>query len=115
MIKSKESLLINKSQSFHIPSFFIKFDFQKPFVMKQIKSIAPFFLIWFTITVNAQIKSTRFTIQKSATVNVADIKEDWNPVVQNIEMPAPDGKSEKQKLKTIKDSLSLVYPKKQNC
>lgn len=82
--------------------------------MKQFKLIALCFFILFTINVNAQTKSTRFTIPKAATVNVADIKEDWNPVVQNIEMPTPDGKSEKQKLKAIKDSLSLVYPKKQN-
>ncbi len=80
--------------------------------MKQIKIVALSVFILVVTSVNAQTKSTRFSIPKSATVIVADIKEDWNPVIQNIEAPAPDGKSEKQKLNAIKDSLSLVYPKK---
>ncbi len=80
--------------------------------MKKIKIILLCLSTLFTINVNAQTKSTKFTIQKAATVNVADIKEDWNPVVQNIEMPSPGGNGEKQKLKAIKDSMSLVYPKK---
>ena len=80
--------------------------------MKKIKITILCLSILFTINVNAQTKSTKFTIQKAATINVADIKEDWNPVVQNIEMPTPGGNGEKQKLKAIKDSLSLVYPKK---
>ena len=80
--------------------------------MKQIRHIAIYFSVLFTIQAIAQVKSTRFTIPKAATINAADIKEDWNPVIQNIEMPTPDGKSEKQKLNAIKDSLSRVYPKK---
>lgn len=80
--------------------------------MKQIKIVSLSVFILLVTSVNAQTKSTRFSIPKSATVIVADIKEDWNPVIQNIEAPAPDGKSEKQKLNAIKDSLSLVYPKK---
>jgi hypothetical protein len=62
----------------------------------------------------SQTKSTnkKFIIPKGATINVSDITEDWNPVIQNIEMPQPNGKSEKQKINSIKDSLSKVYPKK---
>lgn len=80
--------------------------------MKYFKIAVLSFIVTLTLNANAQVRSTLFTIQKAATVNVADIKEDWNPVVQNIEMPAPDGKGEKNKLKAIKDSMSLVYPKK---
>ena len=80
--------------------------------MKNFKILVLCFIATLTLNTNAQTKSTLFTIPKAATVNAADMKEDWNPVVQNIEMPAPDGKGEKNKLKAIKDSMSLVYPKK---
>ncbi|MES2592561.1 MAG: T9SS type A sorting domain-containing protein [Bacteroidota bacterium] len=44
---------------------------------------------------------------------MADIKEDWNPVLQNIERPKPGIHSERKKLQDIKDSLRIVYPKKE--
>lgn len=51
-----------------------------------------------------------FVIPKAATVHFSDIYEDWNPVLQNVEAPKPDGN--KPSLQKIKDSLSKVYPKK---
>jgi hypothetical protein len=51
-----------------------------------------------------------FTIPKLASVNVGAIKEDWNPVLQNLEMPSPIPGSEKAKIQAIKDSLSALYP-----
>lgn len=82
--------------------------------MKQFKLLAFCFLFLFIKNGFAQTKSTHFSIPKSATITVADIKEDWNPVIQRIEMPAPDGNSHKNKLAAIKDSLALVHPKKNN-
>lgn len=84
--------------------------------MKKLKLITLSLFIFFYQNVNAQTKTSSklFTINKAATVNVADIKEDWNPVVQNIEAPAPGVQGGKKKLRAIKDSLALVYPKKNN-
>ena len=45
--------------------------------MKNFKTAAICFIVTLTLNTSAQIKSTRFTIQKAATVNVADVK-DWN-------------------------------------
>lgn len=53
-----------------------------------------------------------FSIPKASTVNVSELKEEWNPVLQNIEAPKHISNKEKQRLKEIKDSLQLVYPKK---
>ncbi|MCX6295789.1 MAG: T9SS type A sorting domain-containing protein [Bacteroidetes bacterium] len=82
--------------------------------MKHLKIVILSLSISLSVNAFSQTKSTskRFTINKAATINVADIKEDWNPVVQNIEMPKPNGNSEKQKRNAIKDSLAIVYPKK---
>ena len=51
-----------------------------------------------------------YTIQKSATVRLSDIKEDWVPALQNIEAPKPDGN--KSQLQRVKDSLAKLYPRK---
>jgi Secretion system C-terminal sorting domain len=82
--------------------------------MKLFKITILAFVILFCTNIVAQTKPTnkRFIIKKAATVNMGAIKEDWNPVIQNIEQPKPDGKSEKGKRNAIKDSLALVYPKK---
>lgn len=80
--------------------------------MKHIHKILPGLFILLSVNAIAQTSNKRFTIPKAATINVADIKEDWNPVLQNIEMPKPGGNGDKQKLKAIKDSMRLVYPKK---
>ena len=63
-------------------------------------------------TVLAQTNSTRvpFVIQKSATVQLSEVATDWNPVLQHIEAPKPDGN--KSQLQKIKDSLAKVYPRK---
>src|ERR1043165_4948883 len=73
--------------------------------------ISLFFLLICALSF-AQTKATRFNIPKAATVNVANIKEDWNPVVQNIEAPNPGTGAPRKKLLQIKDSLSRIYPKK---
>jgi hypothetical protein len=77
------------------------------------KFILAFFIL-LSVEVVSQTNSQYqpFLIPKSSTVNVSDIKEDWNPVLQNKEMRKPGGKSEKAKLQHIKDSLRIVYPKK---
>jgi hypothetical protein len=63
--------------------------------------------------VHAQQPSKKlFHIPKAATVNVSEIKEDWNPVVQKVEAPSPGIGSSKKKFLDMKDSLSRVYPKK---
>lgn len=82
--------------------------------MKLFRSSTLFLFILLYTSVFSQTKSTnkKFIIPKGSTINVSDITEDWNPVIQNIEMPQPNGKSEKQKINSIKDSLSKVYPKK---
>jgi hypothetical protein len=60
----------------------------------------------------AQNSSTQipFVLPKAATVQFSDISFDWNPVLQNVEAPKPDGN--RNRLQQIKDSLSKVYPKK---
>ena len=51
---------------------------------------------------------------KSATINLSDIKEEWNPVLQNIEMPHPGINDTYYKIHRIKDSLQNFYSKKEN-
>ena len=82
--------------------------------MKQTQILLSSLILFFAINAGAQStsKKTAITISKGATVNMADIKEDWNPVLQNIEAPTPGGINNKKQLQKIKDSLSLVYPKK---
>jgi hypothetical protein len=65
-----------------------------------------------THTVLSQSTGTQtpFVIQKSATVQFSEIVTDWNPVLQHIEAPKPDGN--KSQLQKIKDSLAKVYPRK---
>lgn len=84
--------------------------------MKFIKILTLCLSVFICLNTNAQKKPTSklFTINKAATVNVADIKEDWNPVVQNIEAPKPGVQGGKKRLSAIKDSMALVYPKKNN-
>lgn len=81
--------------------------------MRCLSIVAGFFCAAFSIQGLAQNSSTQvpFVIQKSATVTLSDISVDWNPVLQNVEAPKPDG-SNKSQLQKIKDSLSKVYPKK---
>lgn len=82
--------------------------------MKQYQKL--FFIISVLLTVKAFSQQSNnpkhFVIPKSSTIKVADIKEDWNPVLQNIERPKPGIHSERKKLQDIKDSLRIVYPKK---
>ncbi len=74
--------------------------------------LSAFVMLCASASSQTKTKSTLFTIQKSATVNMADIKEDWNPAVQNIEAPSPGVQGGKKKLLDMKDSLQRVYPKK---
>jgi hypothetical protein len=50
-----------------------------------------------------------FSIPLKGTSNVGAIKNDWNPVLRNLEMPSVIPGSEKAKIKAIKDSLELIY------
>ena len=58
------------------------------------------------------INSTRvpFVIAPKASVNVADIHEDWFPALQHIQAPKPDGNA--PTLQALKDSVSKRYPRK---
>ncbi len=55
-------------------------------------------------------KPMPFTIPLSGTVEVSQIREDWDPAVVGIEAPRPDG--EAARLAEIKDSLMARYPRK---
>ena len=81
--------------------------------MRCLSIVAGIFCAAFSLQSLAQNSSTQvsFVIPKSATVNFSDISVDWNPILQNVEAPKPDG-SNKSQLQKIKDSLSKVYPKK---
>lgn len=70
------------------------------------------FLISLKVLGQSGPQQKQVVVPKAATVKMSDVKEDWNPVLQNIEKPAPDARSEKQKLRHIKDSLRLKYPQK---
>ncbi|MFI5148797.1 MAG: T9SS type A sorting domain-containing protein [Bacteroidia bacterium] len=50
-----------------------------------------------------------FVFPLKATLNVGQVKEDWNPVLRNLEMPSPIPGSEQQRVNAIKDSLEHVY------
>ncbi|MFA6151075.1 MAG: T9SS type A sorting domain-containing protein [Chitinophagaceae bacterium] len=75
-------------------------------------SVVTIFCTFFCLQSFAQHNSNQvpFVIHKAATVNLSEIYVDWNPVLQNVEAPKPDGN--KTTLQKIKDSLSKVYPKK---
>lgn len=53
-----------------------------------------------------------FQIPKSGSVDLSVPHEDWNPVLQTIEMPKPGGEEEESEIKPIKDSLMRRYPKR---
>ncbi len=57
------------------------------------------------------------TVQQSSapklgTIDITAHKEVWNANLQNLEMPSPDGASEKAKLLKLKAAQSLQYPRK---
>ncbi|HEY0031320.1 MAG TPA: T9SS type A sorting domain-containing protein [Bacteroidia bacterium] len=81
--------------------------------MKHYPALLTSFLILLSFSTIAQTKKS-LTIQKAATINIADIKEDWNPAIQNTEAPKPGIHKSAKSLQHIKDSLRLVYPKKHN-
>lgn len=59
---------------------------------------------------DVSFKKTNFTIEKGAVVNVSEIKSEWLPVLQHIEMPLPGG--DKEMLEKIKQELREKYPVK---
>jgi len=62
--------------------------------------------------VSLHAQQTRiFHIPLGAVAQESDMREDFNPTLQCLEMPKPAGDN---RLKQIKDSLALVYPKKQH-
>lgn len=62
----------------------------------------------------AQLRATSqtMTVPLSGTVNMGAIKEDWNPVLQNVEAPRPASGIAPSELQVIKDSLKMVYGSK---
>ncbi len=45
---------------------------------------------------------------------LSENKDIWRVTLQNMEMPTPDGDSEKDKLLKLKNELALKYPRKQH-
>jgi len=70
----------------------------------------PFLL--FCSTIIAQQK-TKLTIPKSASTHVNVITQDWNPVLQNYEMPKPGTATARGKLLQLKEENAAKYPRKE--
>jgi len=92
------------------------------FILKQIKYTSSisiknhllFFICFLFVSFNsqAQLNSTKYTIQTPVKVKLSEIKEDWTPSLQNLEMPVPGSNSKRGKLLEIKQLNEEKYPRK---
>ena len=55
-------------------------------------------------------ESYRLTIGLGGKMNVAEVKVDYMPLLQNLEAPYPDGESEKARMIRIKKAVQKKYP-----
>ncbi len=60
---------------------------------------------------NAQTVQS-YKLVKSSTVDLKEVKEKWYVNLQNMEMPSPDGRSEKARLLQLKKEMQEKYPRK---
>lgn len=70
------------------------------------------FTIADNITAQTTFESRKIIINKSATVKVSEIKEDWDPSLQNLEMPIPGSGSSKSQLMELKEQVKDRYKNK---
>ena len=56
--------------------------------------------------------SQQFQVRKSGVVDFKAINNPWYASVQNLEMPSPEGNSDKAKLLRLKRNLEAKYPRK---
>jgi hypothetical protein len=66
------------------------------------------------LNAQAEYNTQVYKIQKKATVNVQDIKEDLNPIIENLEAPAPGGNSYRAYLQEVKLKMQAAYPYTEN-
>jgi len=74
-----------------------------------------FWLLILSVLIFFDSKGQTNTIIQSeshAKVTLSENKDLWRVTLQNMEMPHPDGKSEKARLEKLKRELSLKYPRK---
>ena len=77
------------------------------------KYILPFVLLLISAIGFTQT-SHQFQVIKAGVVDFKATNNIWYASVQNMEMPSPEGNSDKAKLLRLKRELELKYPRKKN-
>lgn len=76
------------------------------------KKYIVYIFISISISIQAQYKQHKFQIPLGTVVNVEAIEEDWQPSLQNLEMPKPGSPSTRAELMRIKEENEKRFPRK---
>lgn len=76
------------------------------------KKYIVYIFISISISIQAQYKQHKFQIPLGTVVNVEAIEEDWQPSLQNLEMPKPGSPSTRAELMRIKVENEKRFPRK---
>ena len=90
--------------------FFFRYLYVK---IHSMKSVLFFLILIISFGYNAQNKQT-IKVEKLGVVDFKSVNNQWVTFIQNMEMPSPDGESEKAKLLRLKKELEKKYPRKKS-
>jgi hypothetical protein len=82
-----------------------------PFIFEK-KLVLVIIAIFSFSNIDAQLESKSYTIPAPVKVKLSDIKDDWKPSLQNMEMPVPGSTSKRGKLLELKEINENKYPRK---
>lgn len=88
----------------HVSLYFKNERFVKKYIL--------FIFISISISIQAQYNQHKYQIPVGSIVNAEAINEDWQPSLQNLEMPKPGSHSTRAELMRIKEENEKRFPRK---